>query len=306
MIQDPQIPALGSLDGGGLEKLFAEFGLPTPVNVTEVIRYHRGSRCSLFARAGNQEFIVKAYAHDPSHLVEVLLALGKHGLAGAHAPKTARLLAFDLSRRVLVWERLDGSTCLDLIRDGMGAAAGRLAAMWVTSTAEVPIELGRHYSPDRVLRKAARHVGVIKEADAELGRTAGHCLSLLRQRRPQVTQASLRHGSFSVHHILELEDGPATIDWDAFGQGPVELDVANFIMTLRRTAQVQTEHADQASRAKAVFLDALSDLTDPHLLAWYETAMLLKLAKYYCHRRPPNWRRAAADVVFPAALDHGT
>jgi hypothetical protein len=294
------------LHGGGLEKLFADFALPTPVKDTEVIRYHRGSRCTLFARAGNQEFIVKVFANDPSPLVEVLRALGEHGLAGAHAPKTARLLAFDLGRRILVWERLGGATCLELISDGKGAAAGRLAAMWVKSTAEVPIELGHPYSPDRVLRKAARHVGVIEVADPELGRTAGHCLSLLRQRRLQVSRAGLRHGSFSVNHVLELEDGPATIDWDAFGQGPVELDVANFIMTLRRTAQVQTDLADQASRAKAVFLDALSDLADPDCLAWYETAMLLKLAKYYCHRRPPNWRKAAADVVFRAALDHGT
>jgi hypothetical protein len=297
LIKDPEIPALGSLHDGGLDGLFADFGLPTPVTDTKAVRYHRGSRCVFFACAGNQDFVAKAYAKDPSPLVAVLRELEEHGVAGGHAPKTARLLAFDLSRRILVWERLRGATCFELISDGSGAAAGRLAAMWIKSIQQVPIELGRPYSPDRVLRKGARYVRVIEAADARIARAAAHCLRVLSLRCPRVSGTGLRHGSFSVHHVLELEGGPATIDWDAFGQGPVELDVANFLMTLRRTAQLQPDLVDQVSRAREIFLNTLSGMTNPFCQAWYESAMLLKLARYYCHRRPPNWREAAAEVV---------
>jgi hypothetical protein len=301
LIQDPKIPALGSLHDGGLDGLFADFGLPTPVTDLRLIRYHSGSRCAFFASAGDQDFVVKAYAKDPSPLVAVLQALEQHGLAGGQSPRTARLLAFDLSRRILIWERLGGATCFELISNGRGAAAGRLAARWVRSALRIPIDLGRSYSPDSILRKAGRHVRVMKVADPLIAHAASRCLDQLNLRRPDVFRTGLRHGSLSVHHVVELAAGPTTIDWDAFGQGPVELDIANFLMTLHRTAQVETDLVDQVSRAKKAFLGDVRDLTHSYCLAWYETAMLLKLAKYYCHRRPPNWRRAAAEVLSIAA-----
>jgi len=301
LIQDPKIPALGSLHDGGLDGLFAGFGLPTPVGDLELIRYHSGSRCAFFARAGDQDFVVKAYAKDRSPLVAVHQALDQHGLAGGQPPTTASLLAFDVSRRILIWERLRGATCFELIGNGRGAAAGRLAARWVRSSLRISIDLGRSYSPDSILRKAGRHVRVMKLADPSIADAASRCLEQMNLKRPNVSRTGLRHGSLSVHHVVELEVGPTTIDWDAFGQGPAELDVANFLMTLHRTAQVETELVDQASRARRVFLDEVRDLTHPNCLAWYESAMLLKLAKYYCHRRPANWRRAAAEVVSMAA-----
>ena len=46
----------------------------------------------------------------------------------------------------------------------------------------------------------------------------------------------LVHGSFYARHILDTGDGPGVIDWQRFGQGPLEVDAGMFLATISRIA----------------------------------------------------------------------
>src|SRR5437016_12875389 len=102
-------------------------------------------------------------------------------------------------------------------------------------------------------------------------------MSLVRS-QPRERSVGLVHGTLYARHILDLGDGPGVIDWQQFGQGPVEVDAGMFLATISRIGLRQESVAREATRAKEVFLEKTEHLLDLHGVSWDWAAGLLQRA----------------------------
>jgi len=92
------------------------------------------------------------------------------------------------------------------------------------------------------------------------------------------------------------------IDWQQFGQGPLEVDGGMFLATISRLALRHPSCGGEVARAEQVFLGGTRGLLDERTLEWYRAAGLLHLAarglKTAQKRHPPPEARA---LVYEAA-----
>ena len=125
----------------------------------------------------------------------------------------------------------------------------------------------------------------------------------LAQRQPKEGVAHLVHGTLYDRHVLDLGDGPGLIDWDCFGQGPIELDAGMFLATIWRIGLRYDALAGQAARAEQAFLAGTVGLLDERALAWYRAAALLRLASkaQEAKRQRPGWWARADALLGEAA-----
>src|SRR5207249_5985326 len=103
------------------------------------------------------------------------------------------------------------------------------------------------------------------------------------------------HGTLYARHILDLGDGPGVIDWQRFGQGPIEIDAGMFLATLSRLGLRHDGHAIEATRAEEAFLTGTRGLVDERTLAWYRAAALVHLAARLLKRQPPPEAQSLLD-----------
>ena len=96
----------------------------------------------------------------------------------------------------------------------------------------------------------------------------------------------LVHGSFYARHILDTGDGAGVIDWQRFGQGPLEVDAGMFLATISRIALRHEDVTAEAESAEKAFLALTRGLVDENALAWYRAAGLLRLSARRTKRRP--------------------
>ena len=94
----------------------------------------------------------------------------------------------------------------------------------------------------------------------------------------------LVHGTLYARHLIDLGDGPGVIDWQQFGQGPVEFDAGTFLATVWRIGQKEERLAPEAARTEEAFLSGTAGLLNRCAVAWYRAAMLLRLAEKYGRR----------------------
>jgi len=126
--------------------------------------------------------------------------------------------------------------------------------------------------------QAGASVGALTAADPLLGATAKRTAKILVRTQPGEGTPHLVHSTLYARHILDMGDGPGVIDWQQFGQGPLEVDAGMFLATISRAALRHQEVADEATRAREAFLEGTRGLVDPNSLEWYWAASLLHLA----------------------------
>src|SRR5207247_167593 len=104
-------------------------------------------------------------------------------------------------------------------------------------------------------------------------------------------------------HVLDLGDGPGVIDWQRFGQGPLELDAGMFLATIWRLGLLDETLAGQALRAEEAFLRGIAGLVDSRALAWHRAAALVRLANNMIKpiRRQGDWLGRAHALLAEAA-----
>src|SRR5205814_7538499 len=95
-----------------------------------------------------------------------------------------------------------------------------------------------------------------------------------RARRAEREEGVLR-GPLHPRHILDLGNGPGVIDWQQFGQGPLELDAGTFLASITRTRLRHDSLATEAVKAEEAFLSTTRALFDERALDWYWAAGLL-------------------------------
>jgi len=292
---DPELPGLVAIRAAGLAGAMPALGLGDgPVELL-LCGYTPGSRVTLEVRAKDRRFAVKAYADDPTPEVVLYEALAT-ALAGARGGVAVpRLLAWDRDLRLLAISWLDGMPANELIKAGQGRRAGELAATWLWRAAALPVKLGPAFGPGDLLYEVGRSVAQLGTADRTLGRAAKAVGVALKGTQPKNGYPRLVHGTLYARHILDTGEGPGVIDWQRFGQGPIEIDAGMFLATLSRLGLRHNGHASEATRAEEAFLTGTRGLVDERTLAWYRAAALVHLAARLLKRQPPPEARALLD-----------
>jgi Phosphotransferase enzyme family len=275
---DPALPALAVIRARGLAVAVPALGLGRDPVELRLCNYAPGSRATFEARAGGRRFAVKLYADDPSPEAELYQALALVGLAGNAGARVPPLLAWQRDLRVLVLGWLSGPPANQLIKEGQGVRAGELAASWLRRAAALPVRVGPPCGPGRMLYQAGVSVAALGLVDRALGAAAKAVARVLGRTQPKEGALCLVHGTLYARHVYDLGDGPGVIDWQQFGQGPVELDAGMFLATISRLALRRESHGAEARRAEEAFLAGTRGLLDLGALEWYRAAGLLHLA----------------------------
>jgi aminoglycoside phosphotransferase (APT) family kinase protein len=235
------------------------------------------SRATIEARAGRCRVAVKAYAKDAAPEAGLYEALATAGLSGDTGVRVPPLLAWDCNLRVLVIGWLEGPTAEDLVKGGHGERAGELAARWLQRAALLPVKLGPPLGATQMLGRARKWVAAVNAVDPTLETAATRLAAKLEQTQPQEGAPRLVHGTLHARHILDCGAGPGVIDWQYFGQGPLELDAGIFLASIWPLGVRYDPLAPEAARAEEAFLAGTAVLLDQRAVAWHRAAQLLRL-----------------------------
>lgn len=276
--EDPALAAIAAIRDGRI----------AGVSLGALCGYTRGSRATFEGRLGERRVAIKVYAGDPAPEAALYEALGAAGLSGASGPRVPALLAWDRELRVMVIGWLEGRTAQELVCAGQGERAGALAADWIRRVSSMRVGLGPSHGTAGVLERIQEWIAALWAAAPDLGRRATVLADRLLRAQPRESAPRLVHGTLYDRHILDLGDGPGVIDWQRFGQGPLELDGGMFLATLARLRLAHVSIAAAAASAEAAFLANTADLLEPHALAWHCAAGLLHLGRRRLHRRAPE------------------
>ncbi len=304
---DPALPGLAAIRTVGLARAIPALGLGAGPFELRVCGYSPGERATLAVRVGDRRFAVKAYAEDPAPeaaLYEALAAAGLApsgpgtGLAHDSAARVPPLLAREPDRWMLVIGWLEGPPLTQLVKQGQGRRAGELAAAWLRRAATLPLRIGPSSGATRILGEVGEYVAMLEAGDPALGTAARELAARLARTQPMEGTPHLVHGTLYARHILDLGDGPGVIDWQRFGQGPLELDAGVFLATLTHSGLTHRQRTGEARRTEEAFLAATAGLLDERALAWHRSAHLLRMAGRMLRRQP----LAKARVVLNEAV----
>src|SRR5213080_3183252 len=278
MTDDPALPALEILRDAGLADALPELRLGDIPPDLRLCNYVPGSRATFEIRAGDRRFAVKMYVDDPSSEVQLYRKLARLGLSKDFGARAPRLLAWDPELKMIVTSWLDGPTVAHLVKEGHGARGGTLAAQWLWHATRRRVRLGPPRGRTHALYQAGLAAGALSAVDSNLGAAAKAVAKVLVQTKIREQSPNLVHGTLYARHIFDLGDGPGVIDWQQFGQGPVEVDAGMFLATISRLALRHSDAAGAAARAEETFVSRTRGLVDPLALDWYRAAGLLHLA----------------------------
>jgi hypothetical protein len=292
---DPSLPALVALRAACRARTTTD-----PIELF-LRGYTPGSRATLEARIGCRRIAIKAYAEYPASEAALYDTLAAAGLAGDSGARVPPLLARERNLNVLFIGWLDGPTAQELVESGHGQRAGELAAWWLQRVACLPVNLGPPFGAARMLSRGRKWADALGAADPMLGAAARALIGVLERMQPKEGTPKLVHGTFYARHLLDLGDGPGVIDWQRFGQGPMELDAGMFLATIWRIGLRHKRLAREAARAEEAFLAGTEGLMNERALAWHRAAALLRLADRQLKRRSGNWAEQAHGQLREAA-----
>lgn len=291
--EDAALPALATLRSVGLA-VIPNLGLNGgKAGVELVLRgYSPANRATFEARLPNRSgwrVALKAYATDPAPEAELYRALGDAVRASGWHARVPRLLGWEPELKLLVIEWLEGPTANELAKDGQPWRAGELAAQWLRVAASLPVRLGPPVGAATVMEEMGQFVAMLDDGEAGLGAVGRALTETLAQNTPTEPTPHLVHRTLYTRHLIDTgpDSGPGVIDWQRFGQGPLELDAGTFLATVSRPALLREKRARAASEVEAAFLAGTSGLLDERAVAWHRAAALLRLAGRMLRRRPP-------------------
>ena len=300
LLVDPALPGLAAIRSQGLAAAIPALELGDRPVELRLCSHAPGSRATFEVRAGgDRRFALKLYADDATPEAELYGALTRAGLAGEQGARVPRLLTWQRDLGVLALGWLEGPPANQLIKSGQGARAGELAASWLRRAGALSVSLGPPCGAGRMLYQVGVSVAALSSVDPALGSAARVAARSLGRGQPRERAPRLVHGTLYARHIFDLGDGPGVIDWQQFGQGPVELDGGMFLATISRLALRHPSCAGEVARAEQAFLGGTRGLMDERTLEWYRAAGLLHLAarglKTGQQRHPPPEARAVVD-----------
>ena len=168
----------------------------------------------------------------------------------------------------------------------LGAAAGVVAGMLALTepTRRRRIQGGLGGLVDAVRDRARGWVAGVRASDPAMRFAAGALPPAPARTQARESAPVLVHGTLYARHIIDSGDGPGVIDWQQFGQGPVEFDAGTFLATVWRIGRKDHQLAPETRRTEEAFLAGTAGLLNASAVAWYRAAMLLRLADKYGRR----------------------
>jgi len=272
---DPALPGLETIREYGLAETLPELDLGDLAVELRLCNYVEGSRATFEVRADGRRFAIKMYADDPTLEAKLYRKLARVGLASDVGARVPRLLAFDPDLHLLAMSWLEGKTASRLLKEGKGERAGQLAASWFSRASNVRVKFAPPCGSGRMLYNAGMSAVALGATDQALGSAAKAVARTLLRRPPIERGPRLVHGTLYTRHILDLGNGPGVIDWQQFGQGPLELDAGTFLASITRTRLRHDSLATEAVKAEEAFLSTTRTLFDERALDWYWAAGLL-------------------------------
>ena len=180
----------------------------------------------------------------------------------------------------------------------LGAAASVVAGMLAITEPKPrsrPVQSGLGALVDTARDRARAWVAGLRTSDPAMRFAAAALPSAPARTRARESAPGLVHGTLYARHVIDLGDGPGVIDWQQFGQGPVEFDAGTFLATVWRIGRKDARLEPEAARTEEAFLAGTAGLLNAQAVAWYRAAMLLRLADKY-------GRRGGAELVDAHAL----
>jgi hypothetical protein len=297
---DERIPALTVVAEQGLGALLARLGVEGPLDDVQLLKHHPSLRCTWGVSARRRAIVVKAYRTEaeapkaaPGVLFDLLEELDRAGLATGRAPTVPPLVGIDRELCCYAMGRIAAPRLRDLLRGGDGDRPATLAAEWLHHTKDLTVSFGPPLGGVDLAVFLDEWATETARGDGALARLARACADALQAAPPTPRSRTLRHGRFSPYHVYDVGDGPAVVDWDTFGRGPLELDAAGYLARLARVSG----SPDTAATAAERFRRAIEPIVNDATLAWYEAALLLRGAMQLTRRRPARWHERATELL---------
>lgn len=300
---DPALPGLDLVRALGLRTALPELPGEEPVGL-RFIKHVSGSRAVAEGHAGGQHFAVKFYASDPSAEADLYRELPSLGLLGSPAFRIPRLLGINRDLHVLAVEWLDGVPLSHVVKDGEGDRAGRRAASWFQHASGMRLRSGRAAGPGYMLYRAGISARSLTSVDRPLGDVARRIASLLARTPPDPGSPRLVHGTLYARHLLDSGDVLGVIDWERYGQGPLELDAGVFLASIARIGAQRPGSAAAAASTEASFLEGTHGLLDLDALEWYRAAALILVAAGGTKSRDQAHAPVGAQAMLQQASVH--
>jgi hypothetical protein len=169
----------------------------------------------------------------------------------------------------------------------LGAAASVVAGMLALTEPKPrsrPVQSGLSALVDAVRDRGRGWLAGLRASDPAMRFAAAALPPAPARTRAKESAPGLVHGTLYARHVIDSGDGPGVIDWQQFGQGPVEFDAGTFLATIWRIGQKDERLAPEARRTEEAFLAGTAGLLNAWAVAWYRAAMLLRLADKYGRR----------------------
>lgn len=280
---DPAYPALGAV----LDAL----------DDVRIIRYRPGSRCTLSASSGGVPRFVKVTT-NAWRIQRDALALWGAYTEGAIGTAVAEPLAFDPATFTVEQGVVAGSPIVAEVlgADGpawshrLGRALGELSSAPLTS--DVVIDGADQIA--RTGRAVARAIQRVPALTEGLGRVMAH----LQRRHDALVDRPLLpvHGSPHLHQWLADGDRLGLVDFDRFGVGDPELDIATYLAELDFEKGLIAPIAEHERAIVSGFEQACRPL-DPERMDLYRLhKRVAKVSRTTFALRADGDRRAAAHL----------
>jgi len=256
---------------------------------TQVLRFHPEPHCTfeidLSTEDGWHRLIGKVYATDRQDVYQVMQALRVAGFGPEEEFSIPRAVAYLPSLRLLLQERIHGTSAKDIFKcgeTGQCATAADRCGRWLGRFQTLAPRSGGTSGIERFLNSAERKCRLISEADRVWVVKSENLLERLRNGALSL-EANLTcagHGDYCEHQIVLTSRKTVVLDWDLYDIAHPARDVAKFIVSLERLAMQHHRSIRALDSATDIFLKAYLDSGGhprvPVALPFYKAVFWLK------------------------------
>ena len=292
-IIDPGIPVLRTIFDTAELRAYLESVVPPewrPLQDVkiQVLKYHRGSRCTfsiaLGTASGPRELIGKVYAEDRSDIHVAMQRIAGAGFGPVAPFSIPEPVALAPALGLLLQEKIRGPRAKEVFLTGSvrdGAVTAERCALWLARFHATPLHLGPVFDREALLkamRKWSLRIdeGVAGKARRLLERLEGNLSGLAG------TGMCAAHGSYSPSHVILAGSRTVTVDWDGYRVADPGVDVARFVVALRYLALAHLGSIRALDAAAEVFEKTYIATGCPEVrsnLTFHKAATYLQLAK---------------------------
>ena len=261
---------------------------------TEVLQYHRASRCTmnilLQTTTGKRELIGKVYATDRRDVYRVMKQLSENGFGPGAEFSIPQPIAFIPELQLLLLEKVEGPLTTEIFLKGNADECARVAercAHWLAHFHAHAPRIGPVFVLTNELLESWAH-RLAKRAEQVIAKALllFERLAVIGIKRDGVEACSC-HGTYCHYQIILNDTRTVTLDWDGYCVADPTLDVARFMVILQQLALNSQASLKALNGAGEVFYRtylAASRFQVAKQLPFYMAALYLKHAKDYVKR----------------------